>query len=96
MLRELRPRIALFENVPGLLVSERGRFFNGILREIDSAHYECLWTTISAHDMGEPHLRKRIWIVAWFGEESRVLLDSLFGKPELLHRKYKQYTETDE
>ena len=33
MLRELRPGIALFENVPGLLVSEHGRFFERVLKE---------------------------------------------------------------
>ena len=65
MLRELRPRIALFENVPGLFVSDRGRFFNGILRDIYESGYDAEWQVISAFDAGAPHLRKRLWIAAY-------------------------------
>jgi len=64
-LRELRPRIALFENVTGLLVSEQGRFFNGVLSDISEVGYACEWQVISAADVGAPHLRKRVWIVAY-------------------------------
>jgi len=62
---ELRPRIALFENVTGLLISERGRFFNGVLSDIHACGYACEWQVISAADVGAPHLRKRVWIVAY-------------------------------
>src|SRR6185369_8947599 len=30
-LRELRPKVAVFENVPGLFTSDGGRFFNRVL-----------------------------------------------------------------
>lgn len=65
MLGELRPKVALFENVPGLFTSGGGRFFNGILADISSIGYDCEWTVISAQDIGAPHLRKRVWIVAY-------------------------------
>jgi DNA (cytosine-5)-methyltransferase 1 len=69
MLRELRPRIAFFENVPGLLVSDGGRFFNGVLRDIFESGYDAEWQSISALDTGAPHLRKRVWIMAYPNNE---------------------------
>jgi DNA (cytosine-5)-methyltransferase 1 len=65
MLRELRPRVALFENVPGLLVSDGGRFFNRVLSDIHESGYDAEWQDISAFDMGARHLRHRVWIVAY-------------------------------
>jgi len=69
MLRELRPRIALFENVRGLLTSpgrdRKGEFFNGVLSDIHACGYDAEWQIISAADAGAPHLRKRVWIVAY-------------------------------
>jgi DNA (cytosine-5)-methyltransferase 1 len=73
MLRELRPAIALFENVRGLLTSpgrkRRGEFFNGVLSDIYSCGFDAEWQVISARDAGAPHLRKRIWIVAYSKEQ---------------------------
>jgi DNA (cytosine-5)-methyltransferase 1 len=80
MLRELRPGAAVFENVPGLFSSDGGRFFNRVLRDIETSHYECYWSRLSASDFGAPHLRERIWIIAWNGKEGRSILDSLFGE----------------
>jgi DNA (cytosine-5)-methyltransferase 1 len=65
MLRELRPRAALFENVPGLLVSNGGRFFNGIMSDIHRCGYDAEWQIISASEVGALHIRKRIWIVVY-------------------------------
>jgi DNA (cytosine-5)-methyltransferase 1 len=65
MLRELRPKIALFENVPELLVSDGGRFFNRVLSDMAECGYDAEWQVISAQEAGAPHLRKRLWIVAY-------------------------------
>jgi DNA (cytosine-5)-methyltransferase 1 len=65
MLRELRPSIAVFENVPGLLISGGGEFFNGILSDISESGYDAEWRIISALDVGAPHRRERIWIVVY-------------------------------
>jgi DNA (cytosine-5)-methyltransferase 1 len=65
MLRDLRPRVALFENVPGLFVSNGGKFFNRILTDISESGYACEWKIVSAKETGAPHLRKRVWLVAY-------------------------------
>jgi DNA (cytosine-5)-methyltransferase 1 len=67
MLRELRPRIALFENVPGIFTSGGGQFFRRVLSDITACGYDAEWAVISAHDAGALHLRKRVWIVAYPG-----------------------------
>jgi len=63
VLRELRPKYALFENVAGLYTSERGAFFNRVLSDLAEIGYACSWETLSAADIGAPHQRKRAWLL---------------------------------
>jgi DNA (cytosine-5)-methyltransferase 1 len=60
----LRPRYVLMENVPGLFTANRGHAFGEILGDLADLGYDCEWTVLSAADVGAPHLRKRVWIVA--------------------------------
>lgn len=64
-LRVLRPRFAVLENVPGLLTSERGQFFGRVLGSLAALGYDAEWRVLSASDVGAPHLRERVWIVAY-------------------------------
>ena len=59
IIREVRPRFILLENVPGLLSSG---YYQRIFAEIAEAGYLFRWEIISAADVGAPHLRKRLWI----------------------------------
>lgn len=61
---EARPRWVLAENVPGLLSSEDGRFFRGILRDFAELGYDVGWCTVRASWVGAIHRRERIFIVA--------------------------------
>jgi len=61
LIGEIRPRYVLVENVPGLLV----RGMDRVLGDLSELGYDAEWRTISAADVGAPHLRKRIWIVAY-------------------------------
>lgn len=63
--RSLRPRYILLENVRGLLTSESGRFFGRVLRELAECGYDAEWQVLSAADVGAPHRRERVWIVAY-------------------------------
>ena len=64
IVREVRPRWALIENVPGLLSIDAGRLFRGVLWDLAQAGYDAEWFTLSAADVGAPHLRERVWILA--------------------------------
>ncbi len=64
IIREVRPRWALVENVPGLLSIDAGRLFGGVLRDLAESGYDAEWDIVSAADVGAPHLRERVFIVA--------------------------------
>jgi DNA (cytosine-5)-methyltransferase 1 len=60
IIREVRPRFAFVENSP--LLTSRG--LDRVLGDLASAGFDAEWGVLSAADVGAPHLRKRIWIVA--------------------------------
>lgn len=57
----VRPGFLLLENVPGLIGTE---YFKRIIGEISELGYLPRWTVLGADDVGAPHRRKRVWIVA--------------------------------
>ena len=57
---ELRPEVVIVENVPNLV----SLGIEHVLGSLADLGYDAEWNIISAHDIGAPHLRKRIWIVA--------------------------------
>lgn len=61
---ELRPRWVVAENVIGLLSSEHGRFFAGVLRDLSDLGYTVGWCVLSAAAVGALHRRERVAIVA--------------------------------
>ena len=62
---QVKPRWVLVENVPGLLSADSGRLFAGILRDLSSSGYDAEWNIVSAAGVGAPHLRKRVFIMAY-------------------------------
>jgi len=62
---EVQPKWIVLENVVGLLSSEAGRFFRGVLWDLAKAGFDAEWSVVSAAAVGACHLRKRIWIVAY-------------------------------
>ena len=57
---ELRPRYALIENVPGIYVSGLER----VLCDLAEIGYDVQWDTISCENVGGPHKRERVFLVA--------------------------------
>ena len=67
IIRDLRPRYAIIENVAALT-------FRGLPRVLSSLAeigYDAEWTDIRASDLGAPHKRERIWIVAYPSSDLR-------------------------
>jgi DNA (cytosine-5)-methyltransferase 1 len=65
---EIKPRWVVAENVPGLLSSESGRFFRGVLRDFAEMGYDAGWCVISAASIGAIHRRERVAIIAHANE----------------------------
>lgn len=60
VVREVRPDWVLAENVPGLRTLGADR----VLEDLESEGYACWPCVVGADDVGAPHRRKRVWIVA--------------------------------
>lgn len=61
LIGELRPRYAIMENVGALV----GRGLDAVLGSLAEIGYDAEWQDIRASDVGAPHRRERIWIVAY-------------------------------
>lgn len=59
--RALRPRYVVVENVPGLLVRGMG----DVLGDLAAIGYDAEWRVVSAASVGAPHLRRRVFILAY-------------------------------
>lgn len=57
----LRPRVALVENVPGLLDWGLGR----VLGDLAESGYDAEWSVLPAAAFGAPHVRERVFVVAY-------------------------------
>lgn len=58
---DLRPRIVLLENVPGL----RSKGLGDVLEDLSALGYDAEWDGIPASAVGAPHRRDRVWVVAY-------------------------------
>lgn len=61
LIREIRPSLVLVENVSALLDGEMG----DVLGDLAAAGYDAEWSTVSACAVGLPHVRQRVFIVAY-------------------------------
>lgn len=59
-IREVRPRVAYLENVRGHLT----KGFDEVLGTLADLRYDAKWTCVRASDVGAPHRRERVFIVA--------------------------------
>jgi DNA (cytosine-5)-methyltransferase 1 len=57
---EVRPQYAFIENSPMLTI----RGLETVLCDLAALGFNARWGVVSAADVGAPHLRERIWIVA--------------------------------
>ena len=63
ILKEIKPKAVMLENVRGFLSSSFDEYRNHILREIDEAGYNVQIQLLNASDYGVPQLRPRVVIV---------------------------------
>jgi DNA-cytosine methyltransferase len=61
LIGEIRPRFAVVENVAALLDDGMGR----VLGSLASLRYDAEWSVVSACAMGAPHMRRRVFLVAY-------------------------------
>jgi DNA (cytosine-5)-methyltransferase 1 len=65
LLGDIRPKVSIFENVTALLSGDSGRWFAKCLRDLAEIGFDARWNCISAANIGAPHRRERVWIIAY-------------------------------
>lgn len=91
LVEELRPRILLFENVPGMLSSNQGRDFLYMQSALVDCGYSLAWrildaqyTVVDGFPRAVPQRRKRVWLVGCLGADESVPAQILFERPGVL------------
>lgn len=81
LIRELRPRLVIVENVADLLI----RGIDRVLGDLAALRMDAWWSTLRGCDIGAPHIRDRVWIVAYpeGSEEGR-------AQAENCHREFEK------
>jgi len=68
IVREVGPAFVFLENVPGLLSSGG---FDGVLGDLAAGGFDAEWDVFSAAEIGAPHIRKRLFILAHADRDRR-------------------------
>lgn len=79
---EVRPRYVLVENSPALTSRGLGR----VLSDLAALGFDAQWGVLGACDVGAPHKRERIWIVAHA---------TIYGRQDIKRESAKQCAEHD-
>lgn len=75
ILQAKKPKTFLFENVDGILHSNRGWDFARLLREVDEIGYDVEWRVLNSADFGVPQRRMRCFVVGHLrGQSCRAIL----------------------
>jgi DNA (cytosine-5)-methyltransferase 1 len=89
---ELRPRFVFLENVPA--ISFRG--LDRVLLEFTALGYDSRWTTISAAELGAPHLRERWFLLCHSNSDSSGLqITGSEPHTEILHQRSPRSSSLD-
>lgn len=89
-IRGTRPRWVVGENVRGLLSVGGGAAFGEVLGDLARLGYDAEWGVLSAAEVGAPHERQRVWIVAWLADaegagrrpDTRAVCSDAYGSTE--------------
>lgn len=61
----VEPRLVFLENVPGLLSVNGGTAFHEVVEDLSALGFDADWDCFSASEVGAPHRRERLFILAY-------------------------------
>lgn len=65
LVNEIKPRVFIYENVPGMLVHDGGKTWETIQNIFNSLGYKISWDVLNSCDYGIPQSRKRLFVVGF-------------------------------
>ena len=91
LIKEIKPKTFIFENVKGLLSHDSGKTWNAILKTFQSLGYQVEHNVLNSRDYGIPQNRQRLFVIGFL--EKR---DFKFPLPIPLTIKMKDLLEDKE
>lgn len=88
-IEEIRPKYVVAENVANILKTNRGGDFTAILSELSSMGYNAEWRVCRASEIGAPHHRARLYLVAYPGSVRLQQTETFFS---FLHEETSPFT----
>jgi len=92
IVKALRPKALVMENVPGILTVGGGSVVEEIYESLETLGYECEGRILYARDFGVPQLRRRVFFIATrLGWDEELFPDGTFGpcaKPKSRSNRY--------
>ncbi|MCD8000698.1 MAG: DNA cytosine methyltransferase [Clostridiales bacterium] len=77
LIKELRPKFIVMENVKGILTLQNGAYLKNVLHQLHEAGYEAKYKLINMADYGVPEVRERVIIMG-----NRIGLPIEFPEPD--------------
>ena len=65
VLNEYKPKMFVFENVPGLLTANHGQYFKDMQKAFDDSGYKLDYRVLNANTFGVLQNRKRVILIGW-------------------------------
>lgn len=99
ILDKFRPKWCVWENVPGVLSSNKGKDFGAFLGALGELGYGWAYRVLDAQNFGVPQRRRRLFVVGCLGDwesSAKVLFESesLFRNPKKSGIKRKEVAAT--
>lgn len=91
LVKEVQPKVFIYENVPGMLSHDKGNTFKIISEIFDSLGYHWRMDKLNSKDYGIPQNRTRIFIVGF--RKDLNITDFSFPKQKILDKTVKDYLD---
>ena len=76
---DVGPRFVFVENVPGLFTADDGHAFAEVLGDLAALGFDATWDVFRASDVGAPHRRERVFLLAYRDGERTALGNDAYG-----------------
>ncbi len=70
LIKEMKPKVFLYENVPGMLLHEKGKTWAIIQNVFSSLGYRIFYKVLDSSKYGIPQRRKRLFVVGFLGTKA--------------------------